>query len=158
MRQIPADLFINLGLLLVGIFLLVLSFDYPDMASRFPQLVLIALVILIALDISNKIRAKIWKKTLEQGDGREIPGGNQNHRRAFYMVGLMCAFQVAMLVLGFTLGTLIFLILSIRALGYRKIKALTVSSLIITGFIYFIFILIMDSYFPRALILEWIGG
>ncbi len=74
------------------------------------------------------------------------------------MVGLMSAFQVAMMVFGFIPGTLIFLLLSIRALGYRKIKALAVSSLIITGFIYFIFILIMDSYFPRALILEWIGG
>ena len=112
MRQNTADLFINLALLIGGIFLLVLISDYPDTASRFPQLILIALVLLIGLDILNKIKAKIWKKTSEQGDGREIPKGNKDHRRAFYMVGLMCVFQGLVLVFGFTVGTLIFLIFS----------------------------------------------
>ena len=158
MRQNTADLFINLTLLIGGIFLLVLISDYPDTASRFPQLILIALVLLIGLDFLNKIKAKIWKKTLEQGDGREIPQENKDHRRAFYMVGLMCFFQGSVLVFGFTVGTLIFLIFSSWSLGNRKMKSLTFSSLIITGFIYFIFIFILQSFFPRALILELIGG
>lgn len=153
MRQIPADLYINLGLLIVSIFLLILISDYPDMARRFPGLILIALIILIGLDISKKIRMKEWEKN---GDSRESAKSNQSHRRAFYMVGLMCAFQVFMMVFGFTPGTFIFLTLSVWTLGYRKIKALAISSVVITGFIYILFILIMDSYFPDGLISEYL--
>jgi protein-S-isoprenylcysteine O-methyltransferase Ste14 len=154
MRQLPGDSYINLGLLGVGVFLMVLISDYPDMARRFPQLVLIALIILLGLDISTKIRETMWGKSSKKGDNGKNARGKPSHKRAFYLVGLMCVFQGCMIVFGFTFGSFIFLIFAAWALGYRKIKTLTFSSLIITGFIYTLFILIMDSYFPDSLIFQ----
>ena len=59
-----ADLISNLVLLIVGITLLFVLSDYPDMARRFPQITIIALIIFLSLDVLKKIRAIIREKPL----------------------------------------------------------------------------------------------
>lgn len=171
-RQFSTELFIDLGLLILSIFLFVLASKYPTMARSFPQLVLILVAILTSADILEKV----WiggKKESEQKAiqvptsqaystveeksgqwGREMKG---QEVRVFYTVVLMLVFSLFMLLFGFTLGTFIFLIFSAWSLGYKKIKGLTISSLLSTGLMYLIFILVMKSFLPRGLIFDLFG-
>jgi hypothetical protein len=143
---------------MVGIFLLILVSGYPDMARRFPLLILITFVILVGLDILKKLRTGIWETSSEDKDEQKITEESQRKIRAVYTLGLMLAFVGCMLVFGFTLGTFIFLLFSCYILGYRHIKGLIFSTVIITGFMYVIFILIMKCYLPRGYIFEILGG
>ena len=158
MLRFPADFFINVGLSLLGIFLLVLISEYPKQARMFPQLILIIVTILIILDIVVQIRKRIGSKTSATKDTLAIAVPHRGKIRFFVTIGLMIVFLYTILFFGFVLGTFIFIYLSAWILGYKKIKHLTISSLIITAFMYAVFILIMDSYFPQSMIFELLRG
>jgi len=146
-KRFPKDLVINLFILILSIFLLIIVSNYPTMARSFPQLVLILVVILSLADM-------VYKSL--RGDKMEISQGKdeqkREERRVFYTVFLMFGYMVFILLLGFILGTLLFLIFSTWSLGYKKIKGLVISSLCSAGLMYIIFILIMKSFLPESLL------
>ena len=63
-----------------------------------------------------------------------------------------------MLFFGLTLGTFSFLMFSGWTLGYRKLKTLLFSSVVITAFVYTIFEVVMQSFLPEGFIFTIIGG
>ena len=156
--RLPADFFINFGLLLLGVFLLVLVSDYPKEARMFPQLILIVVTSLIALDIVVQIRSGIKNKFSKATDTRDVAVRRRKTVRFLLTTGLMVIFLYSILFFGFVLGIFIFIYLSAWLLGYKKMIPLTISSLIITAFMYAVFILIMDSYFPQGIIIELLRG
>ena len=147
--------FINLGLLTLCIFLLYLVSDYPDMARAFPRLVLVMMLAVTAMDSLNMIRGKKGEKSSEKTREGDSPKGPL---KVLYMVSLMFIFYLFLIVFGLIPATLLFLLLSGWTLGYRKLKRLMISSVIITAFVYIIFRVIMNSILPEAFIFTVMRG
>jgi len=136
---------------MVSIFLLVIAGGYPEMARTFPRLILLLIVGLTALDIFTKL----WMKSEARSPQEKREGTDRKQKvRVIITVALMFAFLFCMLVLGFTVGVLVFLFISAWLLGYRNIKVLLISSILFTGFMYVVFIVIMDSILPVGMIFE----
>ena len=151
-RFFSASFLLDLGLLLVSIFLFILASDYPDMARTFPRLVLLMIMVFAILDMLNTLRQDPQKSEDPQSI-RALP-----NLKVLYMVALMFIFFLGMLLFGLALGTLLFLLFSGWTLGYRKLKPLILSAAIITAFVYIIFRVIMNSFLPEGLIFAIIGG
>ena len=147
-----ASFLTDLGLLLLSIFLFILAADYPDMARTFPRLALLMIMVFVILDMFNSVRQETGKS--------EDPQGLRSKQqfKVIYMVALMFIFFLFMFLFGLALGTLFFLLLSGWTLGYRKLKPLIFSAFVITGFVYIIFRVIMNSFLPEGLIFNVIGG
>jgi len=153
-RFLSTSFLINLGLLIVGVFLLYLVSDYPDMARTFPRLVLVMILVITVLDGFLLVRGKKEETTPEKVNGG-VPG---RQLKALYMVVLMFVFYLFLVIFSLVPATLLFLLLSGWTLGYRKPKRLIMSSVIITAFVYVIFRVIMNSLLPEAAILKVLGG
>ena len=148
-------LFINLGLLVLCIFLFYIVSAYPDMARAFPRLVLLMMLAVTAVDSLNMIRGKKGEKSAEKTGEGDSPKGPL---KVLYMASLMFIFYLFLIVFGLLPATLLFLLLSGWTLGYRKLKRLMISSVIITAFVYTIFMVIMNSILPEALIFTVMRG
>ena len=153
-RFLSTGFLINLGLLIVGIFLLYLASDYPDMARTFPRLVLVMILVITAVDGFLLLRGKKEETTSE----KPSEGVSRRRMKVFYMVVLMFVYYLFLVIFSLGPGTLLFLLLSGWTLGYRKAKRLIISSVIITAFVYVIFRVVMDSILPEAAILKVFGG
>ncbi len=148
----------DLGLMLLSIFLFYLTSDYPDMARTFPRLVLVMVIVVTLLDVINLMRREKEITTSgEKNDGIEAarPG---RQLKVFYMVALIFIFFLFMLFFGLAAGTFLFLLFSGWTLGYRRLKILVFSAVIITAFVYLIFQVIMKSFLPEGIIFTLIGG
>ena len=148
----------DLGLLLLSIFLFVLAADYPDMARTFPRLVLVMIMVVTLLDMISFMRDEKAKTSSgeKNEDFEAVSPGRQ--LKVFYMVALIFIFFLLMLLFGLALGTFLFLMLSGWTLGYRRLKVLILSSVVITAFVYIIFRVIMKSFLPEGLIFTLAGG
>lgn len=156
-KRYSTDLVIEVGVIIFSVFLLVLVSDFPTEARQFPQLVLVVIPVLTTLDILKKILTKGSEQLDIDGQkgGKDSLGGEEGSPLSFrvvLMVGLMFGFLFSILLFGFTVGCFIFLTLSAWGLGYRKKMILILSSVIITAFMYAVFILIMHSLLPRGLL------
>ena len=148
----------DLGLMLLSIFLFFLASDYPDMARTFPRLVLVMIMIVTLLDMINFMRGEKEKTTSgEKNDGIEAVRPRRQ-LKVLYMVALIFIFYLFMLVFGLAAGTFLFLLLSGWTLGYRRLKILVFSAVIITAFVYLIFRVIMNSFLPEGIIFTITGG
>ena len=147
--------FINLGLMIMGIFLLYIVSDYPDTARAFPRLVLLMILVVTAVDSLIMIRGGKGEKSSPKETEGVSPGRSLT---VFYMVVLMFIFYLFLNLFGLILAVLFFLLFSGWTLGYKKPKRLVISSVIITAFVYIIFKIIMDSILPEPLIFTVIRG
>ena len=148
----------DLGLLLLSIFLFVLSADYPDMARTFPRLVLVMIMVVTLLDMISFMRDEKAKASSEEKNEDFEAVSPARQLKVFYMVALIFIFFIFMLLFGLVLGTFLFLMLSGWTLGYRRLKVLIFSSIIITAFVYIIFRVIMKSFLPVGFIFTLTGG
>lgn len=149
---------IDLGLIVLGIFLFILTVDYPEMAGTFPRLVLIMIMIVTLLDMIVTVR-KPWKdKAVENTRQKDRYVSPRQQLKVFYMAGLVFVFFFLIILFGVILGAFIFMIISGWTLGYKKIKYLFISSVIITVSVHVIFKVIMKSFLPQGLIFTIIGG
>jgi hypothetical protein len=151
---ISTGFFINLGLLILCIFLLYVVSDYPDMARSFPRLVLMMILVVTAVDSLIMIRGGIEEKSSKKENESVSPGRSLT---VFYMVVLMFVFYLFLNLFGLILAVLFFLLFSGWTLGYKNPKRLIISSVLITAFVYIIFQVIMNSILPEALIFTVIG-
>ncbi|MDF1554784.1 MAG: tripartite tricarboxylate transporter TctB family protein [Deferrisomatales bacterium] len=151
-RRLTADFYGNLGALALAVYLYVLAVEYPPTARKFPHLVLMVVIGLTSVDTVRRLlkNRRGGQPSQAEPEG-PVPSG---YLRAGWVVGLMFVFMAFMLLFGFTVGTLFFLLFSIWTLGYRKPTRLILASLLITGFMYAVFILIMNSLLPHGLLLD----
>ena len=148
----------DLGLLLLSIFLFFLASDYPDMARAFPRLVLVMIMVVTLLDMINFMRTE-KEKAFSEGKNDDIETVRPRQQlKVFYMVALIFIFFLFMLFFGLAAGTFLFLLFSGWTLGYRRLKILIFSAVIITAFVYIIFRVIMKSFLPEGLIFTLTGG
>ena len=160
---------LNLFLILVSIFLLIESSGYPKTARAFPRLVLLFMLILIVMDTFNHVfkaknilngKQKLYSKTVNDPSDRiqsqkMRPVFSFRHYRIFFVILLMFAFLLFIHLFGFILSTFTFIIVAPWFLGFRDRKKLLFAAILITGFMYLIFITIMKSTFPQGLLLEY---
>jgi len=148
----------DLGLLLLGVFFFFMASDYPLMARRFPRLVLVMIMVVTLLDMIKILRGAS-QKTCAAEDNNDSKGiGTRQQLKVFYMSILIFIFFLFMLFFGLALGTLFFILFSGWTLGFRNLKTLIFSSVIITAFVYVIFEVIMQSFLPEGLIFTVMGG
>jgi hypothetical protein len=148
----------DLGLLLLSVFLFFMASDYPLMARRFPRLVLVMIVVVTLLDMIKILRGAP-QNTCAAEDNNDSQGiGTRQQLKVFYMSILIFIFFLFMLFFGLALGTLFFILFSGWTLGFRNLKTLIFSSVIITAFVYVIFEVIMQSFLPEGLIFTIMGG
>jgi hypothetical protein len=148
----------DLGLLLLSVFLFLIASDYPLMARRFPRLVLVMIMVVTLLDMIKILRGAP-QKTFALEDNDDSKGiGTRKQLKVLYMSILIFIFFLFMLFFGLALGTLFFLLFSGWTLGFRNLKTLIFSSVIITAFVYVIFEVIMQSFLPEGLIFTIMGG
>ena len=148
----------DLGLLLLSGFLFFMASDYPLMARRFPRLVLVMIMVVTLLDMIKILRGAP-QKTYAVEDNDDPKGiRTRQQLKVLYMSILIFIFFLFMLFFGLALGTLFFLLFSGWTLGFRNLKTLIFSSVIITAFVYVIFEVIMQSFLPEGLIFTIMGG
>jgi hypothetical protein len=148
----------DLGLLLLSVFLFVMASDYPYMARRFPRLVLVMIIVVTLLDMIKFLRSA-QEKTFSAEKNEDLEGAPLRQQlKVLYMSTLIFIFFLFMLFFGLTLGTFSFLMFSGWTLGYRKLKTLLFSSVVITAFVYVIFEVVMQSFLPEGFIFTIIGG
>jgi hypothetical protein len=151
-RRLSADFYGNLVAMALAVYLYALAMEYPPTARKFPQLVLVVVIGLTVLDtVKTLLKKNAEEQTREPQPEGFVPSG---YLRAAWVVGLMFGFLGCIIGFGFTVGTLFFLLVSIWSLGYRKPARLILSSLLITGFMYAIFVLLMSSLLPHGLLWE----
>lgn len=155
---LPLSFWIDIGLIILSIFLFILTLDYPQMASTFPRLVLIMILVVTLLDMAVTFRIRLKEITAEKASENGISIQPKKKLKVLYMAVLMFAFFFFMILFGVILGTFLFTFISGWTLGYRKLKILLLSSAIITASVYLIFIIIMKSFLPQGLIFSVIGG
>lgn len=151
-KRSAAELAIDGGILLLAGYLLALTTQYPPMARDFPQLVLVLVLILGGVDLAKHL----WRRRRE-GAGDAFPEVEEDREeggygRVLWTVALMLGFLAALLLFGFTLGTLLFLLGAGWSLGYRRLLPLLLSAVVITGFMYVVFVLVMNSLMPPGLL------
>ena len=148
----------DLGLLLLSVFLFFMASDYPYMARRFPRLVLVMIIVVTFLDMIKMLRGA-QGKTFSKQNNEDLEGAHIRQKlKLLYMSALIFIFFLFMLFFGLTLGTFSFLMFSGWTLGYRKLKTLLFSSVIITAFVYVMFEVVMQSFLPEGLIFTIMGG
>ncbi len=163
------DWYINIVLVFFCIFLLIQSSGYPETARTFPQLVLLFLFLLVIMNIINAIldSRKSDGVEINQQDGPNDKGAYEKKGKEFkenkitqhlfvlFTILLMFVFLLLIHLVGFIMGTFIFLTLGAWSLGYKNLKNLFFSSIGITCFMYLIFVVIMKSLLPQGLIIEY---
>jgi len=141
---------------MLSIYLYILASGYPVTARKFPRLVLVLIMLLTTADILNRLFAKKGQETAK--DAPPGPKAPEEKKINFYFtVVSVFLFYFLMVLFGFTLGTMTFLLLSAFCLGYRKVVSMVVSALVITGFLYLIFIVLMNSFLPQGLLFQLLG-
>ena len=156
-KRSAVEISINLAFLVLSVCLYVSASDYPKMARTFPQLVLVLMVVLTSLDIGARILTED-REPSKESTYRESNATGEQKIKFFLTIASMFVFLFFMLIFGFTVGTIVFLLLFAWCLGYRKMRPLMVSSFLITGFLYIIFILIMKSFLPDGLLFDLLRG
>jgi hypothetical protein len=161
--------YINFILIFLCIFLLFQTSGYPETARAFPQLLLIFMLLLVIVDSAHKIIEITKRPGAKNNQSNEAIAQDTADTKAkniieifsipkvgvFFAIVLMFIFLLFIHIVGFTIGTFIFVILAAWSLGYKNLKTLFFSTIGITCFMYLIFIVIMKSFLPQGLIIEY---
>lgn len=157
-HHFPVFIWIDIGLFLLSLFLFILTFDYPQMAGTFPQLVLIMIMVVVTLDVGVGLRIRAREDAAENPREAESGGGSKAKLRVLLTAVLMFVFFYFMVLFGVVFGTFLFILLAGWTLGYRKLKVLLISSAIVSASVHVIFTVIMKSFLPEGIIFRVIGG
>lgn len=157
LSDLPTTVWIDVALIAVAGFLFVLTLDYPRMAALFPQLVLVMIVAVTAADALATVRSGRDEAGDAEASDEDRGAARQTHRKVALVAGLMVLFYVFMMFFGVVLGTLLFVILAGKALGYRHKVSLVLASLVITASVYLIFQVIMKTYLPEGYLFTALG-
>ncbi|MCJ7596839.1 MAG: tripartite tricarboxylate transporter TctB family protein, partial [Desulfobacterales bacterium] len=123
----------------------------------FPQLVLVMIIVVTILDLINQIWIKPRSQDIDKDQEKDSKKSPQRLKVA-YMVFLMFVFFAFLILFGLPIGVFGFILFSAWTLGYKHMKVLILSSLAFTGFVYLIFVVIMQSLLPNGIIIELLGG
>jgi len=131
------------ALLILGasIFLFVLSFSYPTRASRWPQILLILLMICsVSLLVTSKQEPE--KETKEASKLSRI--------RIIFLVGASFVYIICVNAFGFLTSTFGYLLITPFLLGIRKLTFIIGATLLIGAFTYTVFWEILRVPFPQG--------
>ncbi|MBW2066784.1 MAG: tripartite tricarboxylate transporter TctB family protein [Deltaproteobacteria bacterium] len=147
----------NVGIVMLSAFLLFEVSDYPDMARTFPRLVLIMIIFVALLDSLLNVLSRQGPHSLESKSPVE-EGPKTLTFKVYYTLFLMVLFLACLLFFGLIAGVAVFVFFSARTLGYKRPRILLPSSILISGFVYVIFSVIMKSLLPKGIIIELLFG
>jgi hypothetical protein len=160
-RKLPTTLWIDIGIIVLGVYLFVLTLDYPGMSGTFSRLVLIMIGVVTAVDLIQILRKKKQpRETTPSAAACSPPDPNArpHYDKVFYLAVLMPVYYIFLRLLGVILGSFIFVCISGWILGYRKKINLLVASAIVTAAVYLIFVVIMDTFLPQTVLMDLIRG
>jgi uncharacterized membrane protein YuzA (DUF378 family) len=159
-RKLPTPFWINLGIIVLGTYLYVLTLDFSGMSGMLPRMVLIMIGIATVADLIQLLRNKQPPKTTSaQAACRPPDPDNRLHYdKVFYLAVLMPVYYLLLRLVGLIFSTFVFVWISGWILGYRKKVSLLLASAVVTAAVYVIFIVIMETFLPQSLLIGLIGG
>lgn len=159
-RKLPTTFWINIGILVFGFYLYVLTLDYPGMSGTLPRLVLIIIGVVTAVDLIQMLRKKQPQETTPQpaACNPPDPDARLHYDKVFYLAVLMPIYYIFLRLLGLILGTFVFVCIAGWILGFRKKVSLLVASAIVTAAVYLIFVVIMETFLPPTILTDLIRG
>lgn len=159
-RKLPTTFWIDLGIIALGLYLYVLTLDYPGMSGMLPRLVLIMIGLVTVVDLIQMLRKRTPPETTPAPASCSPPDleTRLHYDKVFYLVVLMPVYYIFLRLAGVILGTFVFVCISAWILGYRKSLNLLVASAIVTVSVYLIFVVIMKTFLPQAILIGLIGG
>lgn len=157
-RYLNTGNLILLGVLVAGILLYVAASDYPEKARKFPQLVLLLAMFLSVFELGMNVWRSGKKAPSEDSSPSQTSDKGSKKGKILSSILLMVLFTVCLYVVGLTGGTFLFCAFSIWFLGYRNIKGLLFSTIMITILMYLLFTLVIQAYLPPGLIFELFQG
>lgn len=159
-RKLPTTFWIDIGIIVLGCYLYVLTLPYPGMSGMLPRLVLIMIGVVTVADLIQMLRKKQPRETAPAPAACNPPDPETrlHYDKVFYLVVLMPVYYLFLRLLGIILGTYIFVGVSGWILGYRRKIRLLVASAIVAAAVYLIFVVIMETFLPQTLLMDLIGG
>jgi hypothetical protein len=127
--------------------ILILSFFLSQTAGSVPRLISI---IGICLSITSLIAKP--KKVAEMSPGGDADAGASKGIPFLYSLGLMVAYFIGMIVLGFTLSTFLMMVFMPVLLGYRNYKVNILTAIIVTAVLYVSFVYFFYVRLPVGII------
>lgn len=159
-RKLPTTFWIDIGIIVFGIYLFVLTLDYPGMSGTLPRLVLFIIGVVTAVDLIQMLRKKQPQETTPQpaACNPPDPDARLHYDKVFYLAVLMPVYYIFLRLVGIILGTFVFVCISGWILGYRKTIRLPIASAIVAAAVYVIFVVIMETFLPQNMLMEMIRG
>ena len=159
-RKLPTTFWIDIGIIVLGVYLFVLTLDYPGMSGMLPRLVLIMIGVVTVVDLIQMLRKREPQETTPApaSCSPPDPDARLHYDKVFYLVVLMPVYYIFLRLVGVVIGTFLFVCISAWILGYRKSVSLLVASAIVTVSVYLIIVVIMKTFLPQAILIDLIGG
>jgi len=159
-RKPPTTFWIDIGIIVLCIYLYVMTLPYPGMSGTLPRLVLAIVGIVTVVDLIQILRRK------EPGENNlgqpscspPDPEARLHYDKVFYLAVLMPVYYVILRLVGIILGTFVFVCISGWILGYRRKVRLLIASAIVTAAVYVIFVVIMETFLPQNILMDLIRG
>ncbi|WP_051534219.1 tripartite tricarboxylate transporter TctB family protein [Desulfitibacter alkalitolerans] len=152
MRRLKADIILLCILCLVSIFLYYKSLNFPKGADTFPQVLIIIVLILSVYQIAASfIKKEAFQPQREKQEKSLQISWNQKYSSYIIFI-FSVAYAVLITRLGFFISTAIFISTAMWFLGARKLTAYVFSTLGISLFIYFLFVMQLKVPLPKGIL------
>lgn len=152
MRRLKADIIILCILCLVSIFLYYKSLSFPKGAETFPQ---VLVVIVLVLSVYQIAASFIKKEAFQQQKEQKDKSQHTNWVREYspYIIFMFTVIYAILITrLGFFVSTFIFICSAMWFLGARRVTAYVFSTLGISLFIYFLFVMQLKVPLPKGIL------
>lgn len=159
-RKLPTTFWIDIGIIVLGVYLFVLTLDYPGMSGTFSRLVLIMIGVVTLIDLIQMLRKSQSQEATSQPPSCSPPAPDTHlhYDKVFYLAVLMPVYYIFLRLVGIVLGTFVFVCMSGWILGYRRKVRLLVAAAIVAAVVYVIFVVIMETFLPQTILMTLIGG
>ncbi len=130
------------------------AYSYPQEAAYFPRTLIILLAVLsFVLLVKSIFAGKREKVAGERPLGADAPPFWKKEvvRKVFLMVAVSVVYFLIMSSVGFYLTTLVYLPVMTWLLGFRKIKVIALSTVIVLFFIYLVFSAFLKVPIPEGI-------
>lgn len=139
------EFFFQIGIAVVAVILILTSFDYPKLAGILPRTILYFLLALALIRIFALFRSH--KEEILSGYNLEW---NKGTKRLFFIIGTTVLYIIVIQFLGFYVTSAIFIAMVPSYLGYKNLKLRLLAMVIVIGFMYVMFELLLNTPLPRG--------
>lgn len=134
------DMFFSLFLLIISGFIYIQAKSFPEISQKFPNLVVVCLVVFALLLMISSIKRK----------GEKIEKDDSDYKSVVKIIIGMVVYTIILRVVGYALSTVGLVGYTIYVMGYKKKKNITIIAFCSIIVIYMIFKLVLHVPLPKG--------